>query len=135
MSNATLPDCRFLHRILLADAATSGAMGLLLTVAAGPLSTWLGLPAVFLRGAGLVLLPFAAAVVFVATRARMPRPLVWAVVAMNALWVLQSAILLASGTVEPSLLGFVFVIAQALVVAAFAELEVVGLRRAAPAVA
>lgn len=135
MSNATLPDSTFLRRILLADAAASGALGILLAVAAGPLSTWLALPAGLLRGAGLALLPFAAAVVFVATRARIPRAPVWAVVAMNALWVLQSAILLASGPVEPSFLGFAFVVVQALVVAAFAELEVVGLRRAATALA
>jgi len=46
----------FLRRVLLADAITSGAMGLLLALLAGPLSRWFGLPTDMLREVGLFLL-------------------------------------------------------------------------------
>jgi len=120
----------FLRRVLLADAATSGASGLLMTLAAGPLADWLGVPAALLRYAGLSLLPFAALVAYLATREAPPRGAVWAVIVLNALWAADSILLLAGGWVGPTALGYAFIIAQALVVAAFAEAQYVGLRRA-----
>ncbi len=50
-------------------------------------------------------------------------------IAANALWVVASIALLVSGEVAPTLLGYVFVIAQAVTVLGFAELQWVGLRR------
>jgi hypothetical protein len=50
-----------LRRALLADAIISGGTGALMALAAGPLSGLLGLPAGLLLWAGIVLLPFAAA--------------------------------------------------------------------------
>ncbi|WP_437693715.1 hypothetical protein [Sorangium sp. So ce176] len=43
---------------------------------------------------------------------------------------IDSVLLLALGWVEPKALGYAFVAAQALVVALFAEAQVLGLRRA-----
>ncbi|HJV74524.1 MAG TPA: hypothetical protein VJ654_09905 [Noviherbaspirillum sp.] len=81
--------------------------------------------------AGIILLPFAALVAYIATRAQLSRGWVWAVVIANALWVIDSIVLLLSGWVSPSLLGQAFVLAQALVVAVLAELEYVGLQKSA----
>lgn len=121
----------FLRRVLFADAAASGATGLLLAFGAGPLAEPLGLPEPLLRAAGLSLLPFALLVAWLGRRERPWRPAVWAVVAYNALWVADSIVLLVSGWVAPTVLGQAFVVAQALAVAVLAELQVVGMRRPA----
>lgn len=121
----------FLRRVLLADAAVSGASGLLMMLGAGLAEAPLGLPAGLLRYSGLGLLPFAAFVAYLASRESLPRPAVWAVIACNALWVVDSVLLLLSGWVEPTGLGYAFVIAQALVVAMLAEMQYLGLRRSA----
>ena len=122
----------FLRRVLLADAITSGAMGLLLALLAGPLARWFGLPAGLLREVGIFLLAFAAFVAVLGLRRASPRLLFWLVIVGNALWALDSVLLLVSGWVAPTALGGAFVVAQALVVAALAELEYTGLRRSTP---
>lgn len=125
----------FLRQVLLADAAASGATGLLMTIGAAPLEGLLGLPAALLRYAGLSLLPFAALLAFAGTRSSLPRPAVWAVIVVNALWVADSILLLLGGWVSPTALGTAFVIAQALAVALLAELEYMGLRKSVVATA
>lgn len=119
----------FLRRVLAADAVTSAAAGLLMLSAAGALSGPLGLPEALLRGAGLVLLPFAAGVAWLAARPSLPRAGIWAVIVANALWAVDSVLLLAGGWVAPTGLGWAFVLVQALAVAGFAELQWLGLRR------
>ena len=121
----------FLRKILFADAGTSLACGLLLGLGAGNLAPLLGLPVGLLRAAGLSLLPFAALVAYLATRDTPPRLAIWAVIICNALWVADSLLLLVGDWAQPSLLGYGFVTAQALVVAAFAEAQYIALRRAA----
>ena len=118
-----------LRKALLADALLSGITGLALLLAAGPLATLEGLPVGLLRWSGFILIPFAAFVAWLGTRERVQRPLVFAVVACNALWALDSVLLLVTGWVEPTILGEVFVLGQAAVVAVLAELEFLGLRR------
>jgi len=121
----------FLRNVLLADALVSGATGALMALAAGVLEPILQVPATLLRIAGLALLPYAAFVAMLARRDVPPRGMVWAVVACNALWAIDCVALLFTGWIDPSLLGVAFVLMQAVVVAAFAELQVVGLRRLA----
>jgi hypothetical protein len=125
---AARPDT-LLRRVLIADAAASGAMAVLGLAGAGMLDSVLGLPAALLRTAGLSLVPFAAFVAYVATRETLPRPAVWAIIALNALWVAESFLLMAGSSLAPTTLGQAFVIAQAAAVALLAELEYVGLRR------
>lgn len=125
----------FLRRVLLADAAASGATGLLMAFGASFLEPLLGLPVALLREAGIILLPFAALLIYIATREHLSRRWVWAVVVMNVIWVMDSILLLLSGWVSPTLLGQAFVIGQALVVAVFAELEYFGVRKSAAALA
>lgn len=125
----------FLRRVLLADAAASSATGLLMALGANALSRLLGLPPALLLYAGLVLLPFAGLVFYVATRDAISRPAVWFVIVANVLWTVDSILLLVLGWVNPSALGYAFIIAQALVVGVLAELEYFGMRRSLPVVA
>jgi hypothetical protein len=115
--------------ILAADAATSAAAGLVLIIDADPLSVWLALPTELLRGAGLVMLAFAAFVAGLANRDSAPPKAVWAVIAVNAIWAVDSMILPFIGWVNPSALGLAFITAQAVGVAVFAELEYLALRK------
>jgi len=117
-----------LRKVLLLDALTSGAMGLLLSLGARLLAGPLGLDAGLLTGAGLALLPFSACVLFVARRAAASRAQVAAIVAMNALWVFDSVLILLAGWVQPTALGVLFIAVQALTVALFTLLQVKGLQ-------
>ena len=121
----------FLSRVLLADAATCLVFGLLLLVDGNALSGPLGLPVGLLHGAGTLLLPCAALLVWLGLRPA-PRPwMVWGVIALNAVWVADSVLLLELGFVTPTMLGTVFVLAQAAAVAVLAFLERAGMRRMA----
>jgi hypothetical protein len=116
-----------LKRALIADAAITGVTGLALAAGAGLLAAVFALPDSLLRYAGLSLLPFAGFVGALSRRNHIPRAAVVAVIVVNALWVVDSFLLLMTGWVAPNLLGYTFVIGQAVIVAAFAELQHVGL--------
>ena len=120
---------------LLADAAASGATGLMMIAGAGLLDGLLGLPVALMREAGLLLIPYVAFVAYVGTRETISRPAVQATIAINVLWVAASVGLLMSGYVAPTVLGYAFVIFQAVVVGVFAELQLIGLRRSSEAAA
>lgn len=121
----------FLRNVLMADAAISGAAGLLMIAGAGILGPFLELPSSLLFWAGVALVPFVAMLFIVARRPSVSRLMLVDIIAINALWVVASFVLLFSGMVEPNLLGIAFVSAQALTVALLAELQFVGFRRAA----
>jgi hypothetical protein len=125
----------FLRQGLLADAIITGATGLVMFFGAGILASLLELPEALLRYAGLALFPFVAYVAYIATRERLHRSAVWAVILINALWVAASIVLLLSGWVAPNALGSLFVIVQALAVAVFADIQYLGVRRAMTTVA
>jgi hypothetical protein len=119
----------FLRRAILADAVFSGASALLLTFGAGMLAPRFNLPEVLLRETGLFLIAYAALAGWLGTRQSMPKALVLIVIAGNAAWTIASLALLVSGAVTPNLLGEAFVVMQAIVTGAFAELQYIGLRR------
>ncbi len=118
-----------LRKSLLADALLSGVTGLVLALLAGPLAAPLGLSVGLLRWSGIILIPCAGFVARLGKRARMQRPWVFVVVACNAVWALDSVLLLVAGWIEPTLPGEVFVLGQAAVAAVLAELQFIGLRR------
>jgi len=126
---STMQPTAFLRNALLLDAGASGATALLLVGGAGLLEGLLGLPLALMREAGLILIPFVAFVAWVGTRERTSTAAVWAIIAANALWTVASFGLLLSGLVAPTALGYAFVIAQALAVGLFGELQYVGLKR------
>lgn len=123
----------FLRRAILGDAIFSGASAVLLTLGAGELAPWLNLPEALLRETGLFLIAYAALVGWLGTRQAMPKPLVVIVIVGNAAWTLASIALLFSGTVMPNLLGEAFVVLQAVIVGALAELQYIGMRRSSGA--
>lgn len=125
----------FLRRVLLLDAVATGATALLAVALAGPLAGLLGLPVGLLRGAGLILVPFVVLVAWAAARERAPGGVVWTIIAMNGAWAIASVGLLLSGLVSPTIWGYAFVIAQAAIVGGFAELQIIGTRKAAATLA
>ena len=112
-----------LRRVILLDAAASGTMGLLFLVGAGLIDRPLGLPDSLLRWTGLVLVPFAAGLVWLAMRASIAPEAVRTIVALNVAWAVATPLLLVTGWVSPTLLGELFVLVQAAAVAGFAYLE------------
>lgn len=126
---ARTPSSHLLRRATQLDAVATAAVAALLIAAAAPLSQWLHLPQNLLLGAGLLLVPYVAFLGWLLSRERISTAQAWAVIAINACWVIDSALLLVSGWVAPNALGVAFVVAQALAVAVFAELQYFGLRR------
>jgi hypothetical protein len=119
----------FLRVVLAIDAISSLMMGLGLASTAKMLSAFTLLPPDLLFGAGISLLPFAAFVGFLAMRESPSRVAVWVVIAVNALWVVESVTLLVSNWIAPNLLGSIFIAVQAVAVGVFAELQYMGLRK------
>jgi hypothetical protein len=118
-----------LRRALQADAVISAAAGVLMTLGSGVLPDLLHLPQSLLFGAGLALFPWAACLLWMASRPAVPAAAVWTVIVLNAVWIVDSAWVSMGGSFQPSLLGHAFIAAQALVVVVLAELEYMGLRR------
>lgn len=118
-----------LRKLLLLDAATCIAMGLLLMVASAFIASVTAIPATLLVYAGVALVPIAAFMVAVALRP-FNSIAVWAVIIGNLMWVAASLWLLLGGLILPNTLGNIFISAQAIAVAALAILEYVALRHA-----
>lgn len=120
------------------DAVTSAASGLLLLLAGGPIAALLSpetellgfaLPTVC-RAAGLFLLLFAGLALAAARAAPARTGLAWEVLGLNLAWVVGSALLVVQAWDGLTLLGRLAILAVALVVAVFALLQGVGLKRA-----
>lgn len=112
-----------LRNVLRLDAATCVASGLASIVGASYLGALLALPEQLLRTAGVVLLAFALLVGFASLSLPSQRWPSWLVVLGNAVWVLESVLVLFSADLAPNALGVGYVISQAAVVALLAELE------------
>jgi hypothetical protein len=125
----------FLRRALLADALVSGAAGIVMSAGAATLAPLLNLPAGLLLGAGLVLFPWTAALVWMTRKPAVPAAAVWTVIGLNVCWVVESVWVALGGVVRPNVLGQAFIAVQALAVLVLAELELIGMRRAPTAYA
>jgi hypothetical protein len=123
----------YLRKVLALDAATSGLAGIAMIAGGGLIAGFTGLPAQLLLWAGVVLVPWTAALAFFATREAMPRLALVDIAAVNALWVAASVGLLMTGWIAPNLLGVLFVLAQAAAVLLFTLLQLAALRPAAHA--
>jgi hypothetical protein len=119
----------FLKRVLIADAAATGVTGLLMALLPRTLADLLMVSGTLLFWAGVILIPYAVGVAYLAMRDPIPRRAVAAVIACNVLWAVDCLLLAFSGWIEPNVLGYAFIAVQVVVVAAFAELQWVGLRR------
>lgn len=128
---STLTMTRFLRNALLLDAVASALVGLPMMALAHPLGEALGLPAPLLFWAGVVCLPYAALLTMFSGEASVSVSVIRTVVIGNAFWVLGCLALAFAGWVLPTALGIAFLMAQAVFVALFAELQWLGWRRAA----
>lgn len=118
----------FLRRSLQLDGVASGLTGVLLLVAAGPVSTLIGNAAPGIaRVIGALLVVYAAALLWNARRATVARGEVALAVVLNIGWVVGSLALIVLGPL--TVLGNVAVAAVAVAVLGFTLLEIVGLRR------
>lgn len=120
-----------LRRALQADAIISGISVVVLIAGADALAPLLGIPAIGLRGVGMAFVLFVALVAYTATRPVIGRRGAQTVMVLNALWVVDSIILLAAGVLPLTQLGFGFMVFQAAVVGLLAGAQLLGLRQAA----
>ena len=120
---------KFLRVVLLVDAATCVATGLLMTLGGDILSRLTAVPEPLLRYAGISLFPVAIFMALVGTRESIVPTGVRVTIIGNALWVAGSALLLFGGMIAPNALGYVVISVQAAAVALLAELEYFGLRK------
>ena len=121
-----------LRLVLKLDAVASGALGAL-SLATGPaLDDLLGTPLALLVPVGAFLVVWAAALWVLASRSRISRTAVWAAIAINLVWAIDSVAVVAAGWFLLTALGTAFVLTQAAAVVLFADLQFLGLRRSRP---
>ncbi len=123
----TAPSSNLLKYALLTDATASFFSAILLTAAAGPMANLFNLPEPLLFYAGLSFFPFVAFVAWTATRPDIPRGFAWTVVVLNAIYVVECIVAVEAGFLNANLMGKIFVVGQALVVAGFTVAEWRGL--------
>ncbi|MFD2090837.1 hypothetical protein [Blastococcus deserti] len=111
------------------DAVVTGLNGAAYLALAPFLGELLGLAPGPLRGVGAFLVLFAVGVWAVGSRGRVPVAGVEAVICLNVLWVAASVAVAVADLGSPSVVGVVWIHLQAAVVAAFAALQIAGLRR------
>ncbi|WP_316520987.1 hypothetical protein [Kitasatospora brasiliensis] len=110
------------------DAVVTGGNGLAYLAFSGPLGELLGAGRSTVVGVGALLLGYALAVGALAARRRPPAFGVRAVIDLNLVWVVLSLVAMELW-LEPTTAGFVWIPAQAAVVAVFAVLQFTALRR------
>ena len=134
MSNLIQPSV-FLRRALVADALVSAVVGAVMALGAAASQGPLGIPSSVLMLAGLALFPYAAYLLWLATRPAVPRAAVWVPIVLNVLWAAECVLFVVNASPSPTLLGEAFIAMQVITVLVFAELEFIGLRRACAIVA
>jgi hypothetical protein len=129
-SSISISEKSFLQRALLGNAAFSGLSGLVMVLAAGAISQFLGianpLPLIV---AGIVLTLYMPILVWLANQSPVPVHFAWAVIALDILWVIGSLVLIFTNLVPLTIGGKWAVAITADIVALFALLQYVGLRR------
>ena len=119
-------------RIVWLDAAVCLSTGLMLAVANTQIAGITAIPAGLVLWSGLLLLPIAVFMAFVASRRPVPAFGLTLIVFGNLGWVVVSLALLTGLWFTPNLIGIAFILAQAAFVAFFAWIEHAA-NRSAPA--
>ncbi|NAS25789.1 hypothetical protein GT755_29420 [Herbidospora sp. NEAU-GS84] len=127
-ATATTDHTKLLRWALMADAVVTGGNGLVYLVFAAPVSDLLGPEAGLLRGIGAFLLVYGLAVGLLSTRRPISPAAAKAVIALNLVWSLGSVAAVVAGALSFTTIGAVWAVAQAVVVAGFAAIQVAGLR-------
>lgn len=128
-TTTTTDQAELLRKVLRVDAASSAGLGLVLAAASVPLGGLLGLSAPLMICAGIALLFGGAALGLLAGYPSIPTALARAVVAVNALFAVGMLLLALLDPLALTGAGTAFAIAGAVIVAAFTDLEFLGLRR------
>lgn len=119
----------FFRRVFAFDAVATVATGVLFAAGAPLLQTLMGLDPAFSVPVGLFLIAYAVIPAVMAARKTLPVPAVWAVIAINTVWMIESFAGLALGWVQANGLGIAFIAVQALAVGVIAGLQFIGMRR------
>jgi hypothetical protein len=118
-----------LRLVLKLDAVASGSLGAL-SLAAGPvLDDLLGTPLALLVPVGLFLIAWAAALWIIASRPRIGKTAVRAVILLNLLYAMDCVVVVAAGWFPLSALGTAFVLFQAAAVTLFAAAQLYALQK------
>ena len=125
----TLTPSPLLRFALRLDAVASAAVGAISCLGLQHAQALLGAPSPYVLGAGVFMLVYGVTIGWVSTRNRIDTRLLWVVIIGNLLWAIDTALLAVSGWISPQTLGLVLLLAQALAVAVFAELQYLGLRQ------
>jgi hypothetical protein len=118
-----------LKAIIAVDAAVCGLSGLGLALDSAFVAGLVGMDAGVVREIGLFLLAYAALLAWLATRPALPRGGVWALVALNVVWAVESALLPVLGWARPDGLGLALLLVQAAGALLVADLQFLALRR------
>ena len=112
------------------DALVTLAIGAICLADAQPLATLLGIqPPLALEILGAVLALYGAFLFYTAAQSQLNRPIVIAAIALDVIWIIDSAILLVAGWLPLTSAGMWTVGLIAVAVAVVAELKFFGLRR------
>lgn len=114
------------------DGWMSALAGLLICLLRPALTPLLGAPPSWVGWLGLFMLGYGLLIAWTARRIQLPSAPIWTLVIGNGLWVVASVALAFSSWINPTSLGQALILAQAALVAIFAELEYLGLRRSEP---
>ena len=127
---AARPRDGLLRGALRVDALASGATGIVYLVAAGPIGELLGLPSGFLRAVGAFSVVYAAFAWFQASRPRVSLGTSTFIAIGNLVYCAASIALVVAGWHSPTTTGSVWIVLQGLLVAGFADAQLLGVRRA-----
>jgi len=125
----TRPADRFLRVALRVDSIASGLTALSFLGTQKMSKDLFGFPPEFTIPTGVFLLIFATGVWLAASPRTLNTKAAQAIIALNVVWVVATIVTLATGALPLTTLGVAYAIAQAIAVAAVAELEYMGLRR------
>lgn len=120
---ATTENDRFARLVLGVDGVATGLTGILLLPSAGILDPLLGLPAGLLIGFAVFFVVYGASLLLLSRRPVVRRGAVLGVVTVNLLFAVDTAITLAAGWFDLTLLGTVACTALGVIVAGFGTVQ------------
>lgn len=118
-----------LRTVIAVDAAVCGLGGAALALDAGLFAPIAGMPASVLQPLGFFLIGYAAVLAWLASRAELPRTVVWTLVAFNLAWAVESLMAPPLGWARPTGVGLALIIVQAIGALIVAGLQFLALRR------
>ncbi|NNH72699.1 hypothetical protein HLB23_23020 [Nocardia uniformis] len=110
------------------DGIATLASGVLLAALSGVIDSALGLSTPLLLGVGAFFIVYAVGVLIVATRREIPRRPAAVIIGVNALWTVDSLVVLAAGWLDPTALGTAAILAIAAFTAVVSAVQTYTLR-------